>query len=111
MSDILRDRLGFSSAEKEDAGHFISRIKGLTTFFADAITALKDTTVVQAIKESTPWWGSAIVGALAEATPVVKFAVGIFEKLTEEHDPHILGLLASTLAYQRSVEGAISWAG
>ncbi|MEY2502186.1 MAG: hypothetical protein QOI07_2520 [Verrucomicrobiota bacterium] len=111
MSDILRDKLGVSAAEKSDAGRTISKIKGLTTFFADAIDSLKETTLVEAIKEATPWWGGAVVGALAEATPVVKFAVGLFEKLTEEHDPYILGLLASTLAYQRSVENAISWAG
>lgn len=104
MGDFLREKLGLSAHEKRDAASFIGKIKGLTTFFADALKATKDTAPVKAIAEAVPWWAEATGTALTESVPVVKFAVELFSELTKENDPHVLGLLACTLAYQRSVE-------
>jgi hypothetical protein len=110
MSDILRDLLGLSSQSKSNLGKWVGKLKSIATFFSDAIDAVKDTSAVEAIARSVPW-AEAAGTAFTEAVPVVKFAATLFTELTKEQDPHVLGFLACTLAYQRSVEEAMNWAG
>jgi hypothetical protein len=111
MSKDLRARLGLSDYDKEGAGKTIGALKGIADFFSEAVEAVKDNDAVEAIAKSVPWWAEATGTALAEALPPVKFVLKLFKELTKEDDPQILGLLASTLAYQRSVEETLRWAG
>ena len=111
MADFLRDKLGLTIKDKSDAGSIIGKVKGIADFFADAAEAIKKAPVVEAIKEATPWWVPEVAGAAADILPPFKFVMGVLDKLTTEHDPLALGLLACTTAYQKSVESAIIWAG
>lgn len=112
MTDFLHDRLGLSSQAKSDLGGISEKLKTIATFFSDAIEGIrKNKTAVEAIRNNVPWWAEAGGAAVAEFVPVVKFAAKLFESLTKEHDPDTLGFLACTLAYQRSVEEAMNWAG
>jgi hypothetical protein len=64
--------------------------------------------VLNAVVEAAPWWLEAAGEAAAESLPAVKFAVKLFQNLTEEKDPARLGHLACTLAYQQSITQAIA---
>lgn len=99
--DRLRKWLNLSASDNARAGDLLSKVKGVNTFFADTASALKDWGPAEALTESLPW------KEIAGVTPVIKFAVDVFEKLTKENDPHVLGLLACTLAYQQSVQKAL----
>jgi uncharacterized protein YjbI with pentapeptide repeats len=109
MTDVLHDRLRIPSQAKSDFGKFFGRLKSIATFFSDAIEGMKNgKTAIEAITKCVPW--SEEVGtAVRETVPVLKFAATLFENLAKEHDPETLGFLASTLAYQRSVEEAMNW--
>lgn len=111
MADLLQKIFGTAVYEKADAAQTVGKIKGLATFFSDAIEATKDATAVKGLGKALPWWAEAAGSAAAEAIPVVKFAVLLFEKLVDEPNAQEVGLLACTLAYQQSVEEAIRWTG
>jgi uncharacterized protein YjbI with pentapeptide repeats len=111
MADPLGKLFGLTPHEKSETGRTVRRIKGVATFFSDAIDALKNADVVKAIGEATPWWVEATGSAAAQSFPVIKFVASLFEKLTEEPDPQAVGLLACTLAYERAVEEGTKWTG
>src|SRR5262245_1424849 len=98
MAKSLVDRMKLTQEEKQNASQTLSRIKSITDFFSDIVDAVKDTDYPKAIAEAVPWAG--IVGeSIAEAVPPIKFALKLFEGLTKDHDPEVLGHLACTLAY------------
>jgi hypothetical protein len=106
MLNTLVQKLKLTPQDKSDLDKFVGQLKSIAEFFSDAIEAVKDTAVVDAIAGAAPWV-DAVGGAFAEAVPPVKFLVELFARLTKEHDPEALGFLACTLAYERSVEEAI----
>ena len=110
--NFLKSLFGSVTEVKSDARKAAGKLKGMTTYLSDAVDALKGTTVAEALHESLPWadaklWSEAVGAGLKEALPVVKFAFTILDKLTETPDANDCGLLACTLAYQRSVEQAV----
>lgn len=110
MMDRLHQAFALSPHDKAAVDQTVGRIKGVATFLSDAAESVKDADLITTIKEATPWWVEATGSAAAQSFPVVKFVASLFEKLTEEPDPQAVGLLACTLAYQQSVEEAITWA-
>jgi uncharacterized protein YjbI with pentapeptide repeats len=111
MSNISQfwklDRTGRRSLENT-----LGPIKTITDFLSDVIDSTKDNEAIKdfatIICDAVPW--GAVLGAAAEAVTPVKFAVKLFEKLTEVTDPQSLGYLAATMAYERSVEQALTTA-
>ncbi len=105
MADSLVLKL--DSAQKTRLGNLAGRLKGVTEFLSSAVESFKEAGFVEAIGNALPWAG-ALGEALGETVAPVKFVVAFFAKLTEINDPNQLGLIACTLAYQRSVEQAAS---
>jgi len=94
-------------AEKSRLGGLLGKIKSVGEFLADAGKAFKGTQLIEVVKEALPW-AEAAGEALSETIPPVKFLATFFSKLTEVKDPATLALFACTLAYQRSVEQALT---
>lgn len=116
MLDYLKKSLAplmNATEAKTEVGKAVSKVKGLSSYFTDAVDALKGSTAVGALLKSLPWsedaaiLGEAIGEGLKESLPVLKFIFVVSEKLTKQADPNLCGLLACTLAYQRAVEQAI----
>src|SRR5258708_1851582 len=106
MSASLLDALRLSPKEKSAITGFAGKIKGVSEFLAEAFSKAGKMGFVRAIEDSTPWFGAVVEAG--EAFPAVKFVVTLFSKLTEEHDPAQLAFLACTLAYERSIEQAVT---
>jgi hypothetical protein len=99
--------LKLDDAERSRLGGLLDRIKSVGEFLADAGEAFKGVQLVEAVQVALPW-AEATGEALKETIPPVKFLATFFSKLTEVKDPETLGRLACTLAYQRSVEQALT---
>lgn len=108
----LVDKLQQSLSEdsKKAIKPFLSRLKPISEFLSDAVEAFKDVDFPSAIEKAVPWAGI-VADTVSEVAPPLKFAVKLFENLTKEDDPIVLGELACTLAYQRATEQAIIAAG
>ncbi len=110
MATRFTQRLKPTSQDKRFLAEGVDRIKTVTDFLADAIEGVKDTDFPAAVAEAAPWAGL-ISEAVAEAVPPIKFVLKLYEKLTKEHDPLVLGYFACTLAYQRAVEESVAEVG
>jgi len=106
MANALVEKLNLTQEEKGRLDKLLHRIKSIAEFFSDAVDAVKDTDYPAAIAEAAPWAG-VVSESIAEAVPPIKFAVKLFEGLTTQHDPEVLGHLACSLAYQRAAQRAI----
>lgn len=84
----------------------IGRFKTVNEFLGDFVDAVKDTPWPKAISIALPWAG--IVGeAIADCVAPIKFLVKIYENATRKDDPSELGLIACTVAFERSIEQAL----
>lgn len=109
MGDFRRIFLKYlpdNAVEKDQAQGVLARLKGVSEHLADLVEAAKDLDVVNALAEASPW-AEALGKSLSEALPPVRFVLKLLEELTKVEDPHELGYLAATLAYQRAVEQAL----
>src|SRR5687768_5147861 len=109
MSISLLRLLRISPKERDRLGEIANSAKTITDFVADAAEATKGVDLAKAVSEALPWAdiGEAAVesaGVIGELLPPVRFVVKLFEVLTREHDPYVLGYVASTLAYQHAIE-------
>jgi hypothetical protein len=85
----------------------VSKIKSITDYFADAVTAVDGVTSFKtALETGLPW-----ADAAAEGVPFMKLAVKAIEELTRETDPLRLGQIACTIAFQNSALKAIESVG
>jgi hypothetical protein len=105
-SNLLRI-LGLQKIQRQKLGDLAGHIKTVNEFLSDAIKGFKDLDFVKAVGDALPWAG-AVGEALAEAAPPIKFVVRLMEFISKEPDPDALAYLACTIAYQRSVEQAVS---
>lgn len=96
---------------KQRLGSLLGKFTGIADFFGEAAEAVEKSSAIDAVVKSMPWVVGAIGEAASEALPPVKFAVSLVQRLLEENDPKVLGLLACTLAYQGAVEEAMKKAG
>lgn len=94
-------------AEKAQVGSTVSKLKTVHEFLADLTEAVEDLDVVEAIGRASPW-AEAVGKSLGDALPPVRFALKLFAELGKVDDPGELGYLAATLAFQRSVEQALT---
>jgi hypothetical protein len=101
----LRERLAGRALDADRAHERIGKLSTIAEFLANTVDAVKDTPWPDAIPHCLPWAGM-IGEAAAEAVPPIRFLLSLFEQLTGEDDPEVLGYLACTMAYQRSVEQA-----
>ena len=110
----LLQQLGVNALERQKLGGAVGRVKGVADFLAEVVKAGKNMEFSAAIAEALPWAGRVVEStgeALAETLPPVRFLVKLFDGLTTERDPQLLGLLACTSAYQRALEQTVAGAG
>ncbi len=88
-------------------GELIERVKDITEFLEGAFKACEKHPLVKAVAHSTPWWVPGVVEGLSESLPVVSFIAKNAAKFLATA-PQEQGRLACTLAYQRSVEQALT---
>ncbi len=110
MGELLTN-MGLNQEEQRGVEKTIGKIKSVTDFASDLIDAVENTALVEAIKKISPFWAGPLAEATGEAVPPIKFVVKLLEKLPEKASPERLGLLACTLAYQRSAEEALQTVG
>lgn len=107
MSDKNTHWLALSPSEQQHLQKTVGRVKSVTEFLSEVMAVVKGSDLLKAVAEALPW--AAVVGeAIAEAVPPVKFLIKLFDGLGKELDPEKLGYLACTMAYERSVEQALS---
>lgn len=106
-SNIFEQLLPVDPQTSNDARSSLKRMKTVGEFFTELITSTKDTGIMKAIADLSPW-AEAATGALSEAAPPIKFILTFVDKLTRETDPIVLGYLACTLAYQQAFTQSIS---
>ena len=103
MTNALVKRLDPTTiGQKKTLKGLLGKVKTVSGFLSDALTAFKGSSVADSIREAAPW-----VGMAADAVPPVKFVASLLDELTKEHEPETLAYLACTLAYQRSIEQAV----
>lgn len=85
-----------------------SRMKSVAEWLSDIQEACKDNDVVaDVVTRLFPSWIEPVGKIVAGEIPILKIAVKVFEALTKDSDPNSLGILAATLAYQKSVSQAL----
>ena len=97
----------------------IDGLKSISDFLNDALGAVGDSGVVDAVKSASQLSKQVLDSSLVQAAgqaasdtlPVIAFALKYAEILTRENDPEKQGYAACTMAYNRSVEQVIRAAG
>ena len=107
MPSTLWNLFGLTKEQETDVEKTIGRIKSITDYVSDVMDAVKDTPLPEALKAVSPWWAGPLVESVGDAIPPVKFVIKLLEKLPEKPPARALGILACTLAYQRSAEEAV----
>ncbi|MBV8751689.1 MAG: hypothetical protein JO328_02400 [Hyphomicrobiales bacterium] len=114
---LLTKYLRIGREANDAAGEAAERVETVTEFLGDVAEKLPDLIEKaedadhlpdlfnDAIEAAAPWL-SAGATAIGEALPPVKAIVSIAKFLTRETDPHALGLLAVSLAYQSALRDA-----
>jgi uncharacterized protein YjbI with pentapeptide repeats len=115
---VLTKYLGLGTEANDAAGQAVERVETVTEFLGDVAEKLPDLIEKSgdiadhlpdlfndALDSAAPWL-SAAADALGEALPPVKAILSITKFLTREPDPHALGLLAVSVAYQAALADA-----
>jgi uncharacterized protein YjbI with pentapeptide repeats len=115
---ILTKYLGFSAETGDQVSETAEKIGTVTEFLGKVSEKLPDLLekaqgaadrlpdlFSNAIEVSAPWF-TAGLDAAGEAVPPVKAVISIAKFLTRETNPHALGLLAVSLAYQAALAKA-----
>src|ERR1700733_2312559 len=107
MSNSL---LNLTSDEKLKIEKEIGPIKSVTEFCSSLLEATKEIPLKETLVKLLPWAakGGRLLG---EATPLAKVLVKLADEIVKEKDPETLGLLACSLAYERSAGLALAQQG
>lgn len=102
--------LNLSSEQKEKIEKEVGPLKSVTEFCSSLLESTKEIPLKEKFVKLLPWAakGGKIVG---EITPLAKVLVKIAEEIAKEKDPEVLGLIACSLAYQRSAALALAQQG
>lgn len=103
--------LKLSPTDKDSIAETTDRFRSVAEFVEDVVEATKDTNFLEALTQCMPWWIQAVGESVAEAAPPIKFVATLLGKLGEIKDPNELAFLAFTVAYQRSLEKAVTTVG
>jgi hypothetical protein len=115
---FLTKYLGLGTEANDAAGEVAERIETVTEFLGDVAEKLPDLIEKaedtadrlpdlfnDAIEAAAPWL-SAAADSVGEALPPVKAILSLAKFLTRETNPHALGLLAVSVAYQAALADA-----
>src|SRR5262245_25818495 len=111
MGGALPSLFGLSEDQQSDVERTVGRVRSMTEYASDLIDAVKDTPLPDALKRVSPWWAGPLAEAVGDSVPPIKFLVKLLEKLPDKPPARELGVLACTLAYQRSAEEALQEVG
>lgn len=102
--------LNLSSEEKQKIKKEIGPLHSVTEFCSNLLEATKEIPLKEKIAPLLPWavQGGKIVG---EITPLAKVLLKLADEITKEKAPEALGLIACSLAYQRSAALALAQQG
>lgn len=102
--------LDLTRSEKAALRKAVGPIKTTADFIKDFADSIAKLPIPDAVKKAVPWAiDSSSVGA--GFLPLAKVVLKVLDKLGKEHDPHTLGVIACTLAYQRSAALALELVG
>jgi hypothetical protein len=103
----MDDILNLTPKEKQEVEEKIGPLKTVTEFCSSVIEATKEIPFRDKLVELLPWAakGGKLVG---EITPLAKVLVKLVDDIVKEKDPEVLGILACTLAYERSAALAVA---
>jgi primosomal protein N' len=107
----LREVFGMDPREEQEIARTIGNVKSVADYASCLTDSLKKSGLTEALRSVSPWWASPVAEAAGESFAVVKFLVKLAEKLPERPSPKQSGLLACTLAFERSAEMALLQAG
>ena len=88
----------------------IKQIKGINGFFFDLSKALEKSRLPEALVKSLSWGDilQATGEAVSEAVAPIRFITTLYENSTRIDDPHELGGIACSIAFQRSVQQSLN---
>jgi uncharacterized protein YjbI with pentapeptide repeats len=103
---MIESILSLTPEQKRRVDVEIGPLRSVTEFCSDLLDASKELPLKERLAELLPW---AAKGGqiLSEVTPLTKVLVKLVGEVTKEKDPETLGLLAGSLAYQRSAALAL----
>jgi uncharacterized protein YjbI with pentapeptide repeats/KaiC/GvpD/RAD55 family RecA-like ATPase len=103
---MLEELLNLTSQQKQRIAKDVGPLRSISEFCSDLLEATKEIPLKEKLVELLPW--AAKSGEiLSEVTPITKVLVKLMDELAKERDPEVLGLLACSLAYQRSAALAL----
>lgn len=107
---MLESILNLTPEQKVRIEEDIGPLHSVTDFFSDLLEATKEIPIKEKLVQLLPWAtkGGQIV---SEVTPLAKVLVKLVDEVAKEKDPETLGLLACSLAYQRSAALALAQQG
>jgi hypothetical protein len=103
-ADLVAESTERVETVTEFLGDVAEKLPGILEKAQDAANRLPDL-FSDAIEASAPWF-TAVVNAAGDAVPPVKAVLSVAKFLTRETNPHTLGLLAVSLAYQAALVNA-----
>jgi len=107
---MVESILNLTSEQKQHIDQEIGPLRSITDFCSELLEATKEIPLKEKLVKLLPW---AVKGGqiVSEVTPLAKVLVRLVEDVAKEKDPEALGLLACTLAYQRSAALALAQQG
>lgn len=99
--------LGLNVDDKKRVNDTIGHVRSVHEFLTNATEGIDKLQITEAISKALPW-AKYIAEPMAEALPTIKFFIKLFELIGKIDDPNKLGYLASTMAYQQSIEQSIT---
>jgi uncharacterized protein YjbI with pentapeptide repeats len=107
---MLESILNLTPEQKRQVEKEIGPLQSVTEFCSSLLEATKEIPLKDKLAGLLPW---AVKGGkiVSEITPLAKVLVKILDEVAKEKDPETLGLLACSLAYQRSAALALTQQG
>jgi hypothetical protein len=107
---MLGSILNLTPEQKRQVEKEIGPLRSVTEFCAGLLEATKEIPLKEKLAKLLPWAakGGEIV---SEITPLAKVLVKLVDEVAKNKDPETLGLLACSLAYQRSAALALAQQG
>jgi uncharacterized protein YjbI with pentapeptide repeats len=107
---VIESILNLTTEQKHKIDEEIGPLRSVTDFLSELLEGTKELPFKEKLAELLPW--AAKSGEIvSEVTPLTKVLVKLVEEITKEKDPEKLGLLACSLAYQRSAALALALQG
>ncbi len=107
---MMESILNLTPEQKRHVEEEIGPLHSVTDFCSELLEATKEIPLKEKLVKLLPWAakGGHIV---SEVTPLAKVLVKLVDEVAKEKDPETLGLLACSLAYQRSAALALAQQG